>query len=69
MARRRRISLGGILSGQPGIGVAIAFLLLALALGLAGGYLLTRRYPPSPGPSGPAGPASGSFPSVQAVAA
>ena len=69
MARRKRISLGGILSGQPEIGAAIVFLLLALALGLTGGYLLTRRYPPSPRPSVPAGPASGSFPSVQAVAA
>ena len=41
MARRRRFTLGGILSGRPDIGAAILFLLLALALGLAGGYLLS----------------------------
>ncbi len=58
MARRRRFSLGGILSGHPEIGAAILFLLLALALGLAGGFFLARRYPPPPRPPAPAGPAS-----------
>ena len=59
MARRRRFTLSGILSGRPEIGAAILFLLLALALGLAGGYLLTRRYPPPAKPPAPAGPSSG----------
>ena len=58
MARRRRFSLGGILSGRPDLGAMILFLLLALALGLAGGYLLIRRYPPPPRPAAPGAPAS-----------
>jgi uncharacterized protein YneF (UPF0154 family) len=36
----------------------VLLLLLALALGLAGGYLLVRRYPPSPRPARPNPPAS-----------
>ncbi|HEY7677773.1 MAG TPA: hypothetical protein VIG69_11915 [Candidatus Methylomirabilis sp.] len=59
MVRRRRFSLGGILSGRPELGAMILFLLLALALGLAGGYLLVRRYPPPPRPAAPSSPASG----------
>jgi len=59
MARRRRFSLGGILSGRPDIGTMILFLLLALALGLAGGYLLVRRHPPPPKPAATGPPASG----------
>ena len=58
MARRRRFFLGGILSGRPDLGAMILFLLLALALGLAGGYLLIRRYPPPARPAAPAAPAS-----------
>lgn len=58
MAKRKGFWLGGILSGTPHIGAMILFLLLALALGLAGGYLLTLRYPPPPPPAPPAGPAS-----------
>ena len=58
MARRRRFSLGGILSGRPDLGAMILFLLLALALGLVGGYLLIRRYPPPPRPAAPGAPAS-----------
>jgi hypothetical protein len=58
MVRRWRFSLGGVLSGRPDLGAMILFLLLALALGLAGGYLLVRRYPP-PKPAAPSGPASG----------
>ena len=46
MAGRGRISLGGVLDGKPRIGAAVAFLLVALALGLLGGYLLTLKYPP-----------------------
>ncbi len=59
MARRRWFTLGGILSGQPDLRAAILFLLLALALGLAGGFFLVRRVPPAPGPPAPAGPGSG----------
>ncbi len=59
MARRRRLSLGGILTGQPNLGAVILLLVLALALGLAGGYLLVRRYPPPPRPAAPGAPASG----------
>ncbi len=58
MAGRRRFSLAGILSGRPDLGVMILFLLLALALGLAGGYLLVRRYPPPPRPPAPRPPVS-----------
>lgn len=57
MARRRWLSLGGILSGHPDLGAVILLLLLALALGLAGGYLLVRRYPPPPRPVAPSAPA------------
>lgn len=56
MARRRRFTLGGILSGRPEVLAAILLLMGALALGLAGGYLLTRRYPPAT-PAAPGGPA------------
>jgi hypothetical protein len=59
VARRRWISLGGILSGRPEIRAAILYLLVALALGLTGGYLLARRFPPAPGPPPPAAPDSG----------
>lgn len=58
MARRRRISLGGIFTGQPHLGAVIFLLLLALALGLAGGYLLMRRYPPPSRPPAPGAPAA-----------
>ena len=58
MVRRRRFSLGGLLSGQPDLGAMILYLLLALALGLAGGYLLARRSPPPPRPAAPSHPAS-----------
>ena len=58
MVLRRRNVLGGILSGRPDLRAMVLLLLLALVLGLAGGYLLVWRYPPSPRPAPPNPPAS-----------